>query len=98
MRIWLDDIREMPDGFDVWCKDTFHALRLIVDRKVSYISFDHDLGCKNGQTGYDLASAIEELAYYKIVAPIAWDIHSANPVGRKNIEMAMRSAERYWKQ
>jgi hypothetical protein len=29
----------------------------------------------------------------KIPLPI-WEVHSANPVGRQNIEAAMRSAER----
>jgi len=30
------------------------------------------------------------------IKPFTWEIHSANPVGRKNIEQAMKSAERFW--
>jgi hypothetical protein len=95
IRLWLDDVRPMPDGFDVWVKESFWAKMLIAKRLVSHISFDHDLG--EGKTGYDVAKLIEELAYDKELAPMTWDIHSANPVGRKRIEQAMQSAERFWK-
>ena len=27
---------------------------------------------------------------------LVWRIHSANPVGQKNIQAAMNSAERFW--
>ena len=39
---------------------------------------------------------IEELAYAGEIHPMVWRVHSANPVGRKNLTAAMESAERYW--
>ena len=96
MRIWLDDVRPMPVGFDIHIKTAVDAIKLITKEDVSYCSFDHDLGDEENGTGYDVANFIEEMAYYKIINPIQWAIHSANPVGRKNIEMAMKNAEKYW--
>lgn len=95
IRIWLDDVRPMPEGFDVWCKTAEHALSVIAVTKTDYISFDHDLGTE--LTGYDVAKWIEERVFSGWNLYMEYDIHSANPVGRKNIEMAMKSAERFWK-
>lgn len=56
-----------------------------------WISFDHDLG-ENEETGYDLAKWLEE-RHYSEVQPhlnIIYSIHSANPVGRKNIQQALK--------
>lgn len=97
MRIWLDDVRPMPEDYDFWAKNGDDAMLKIASGSVEKISFDHDLGLSS-PTGYDVAKAIEHWAYYKIIPPIVWEIHSANPVGRKNIEQAMKSAERYWNQ
>jgi hypothetical protein len=94
MRVWLDDIREIPEGFDIWAKNADFLLGLLISGNVTYISFDHDLGID--KTGYDVAKWIEEMAYSGFITPIQWDIHSANPVGRKNIQMAMEAAQRFW--
>lgn len=67
----------------------------IISGDVTHISFDHDLGDFAG-TGYEVAKAVEYWAFHKVISSITWEIHSANPVGRKNIEQAMRSAERFW--
>jgi hypothetical protein len=81
---------------------------MIGEYDITHISFDHDLGYGNkNKTGYDVACYIEALAeaesnlkkhnveYVKVPHP-TWEIHSRNPVGRKRIEQAMKSAERYW--
>lgn len=55
----------------------------------SYISFDHDLGTE--KTGYDVAKMLvekdmdEEMLY--IPNDFEYNVHSANPVGRENINM-----------
>jgi hypothetical protein len=95
MRIWLDDIRPMPDGFDYWATSAIEIIPRLKNGECDYISFDHDLG-DGKPTGYDLAKAIERYAYVGKMKKIGWDIHSANPVGKANIEMAMKSAERFW--
>jgi hypothetical protein len=95
MRIWLDDKRVMPEGFDVWCKTAKHASELVSSGKVTHLSFDHDLGSSK-LTGYSVALVVELLAYDKKIKPFTWEIHSANPVGKKAIKQAMESAERFW--
>jgi len=78
--------------------------------KIEIVSFDHDLG--ENVDGYWVACQIESMAnnYWQaslddfkfenrmgiILPPFAWEIHSANPVGRRNIEWAMLNAEKYW--
>ena len=62
------------------------------------VSFDHDLGEPEEVVGngYLVAKAIEEMAFNKTIRFVTWSIHSANPVERKNIEKALKSAERFW--
>lgn len=95
MKMWLDDTRPMPDGYDFWAKtgeEAIHALKVFC---VDKISFDHDLG--DGKTGYDVACYIELLAAIGNFYPMPWEIHSANPVGRRRINQAMKNAEKFWK-
>ena len=90
--VFLDDLRTPPPGA-THCRTAQEAMRLIESGVVARISFDHDLGTE--LTGYDVAKLVERLvAEGKIVLP-RWHVHSANPVGRSNIEAAMRSAERF---
>jgi hypothetical protein len=93
MRVWLDDKRKMPDGFDVHCWTADQCIEYLSRQKVSLISFDHDLGGE--KTGYDVARWIEEAVYGGRMSVPEWRVHSANPVGAVNILMAMRSAERF---
>jgi len=92
MRIWLDDIRPAPPGH-VHCTTARDACYLISTNKVEFISFDHDLGTP--QTGYDVARFIEDAVYNGIIEWPNYSIHSANPVGAKNIRAAMESARRF---
>lgn len=107
MRVYLDDVRPMPDDFDCLCLTANEAINLLRTGLVTHISFDHDLGepIEDVGSGYMVASKIEEWAYgiYKPYLeygvkfpPLTWEIHSGNPVGRENIRRAMVSAERFW--
>lgn len=97
MKLWLDDVRPMPPDFDIHAKSSEEAIRILELGGVSFISFDHDLGDPDPKrTGYDVASWIESAAFYGTLAPLGWVVHSANPVGRKNIEDAMKCADEYW--
>ncbi len=104
MKIWLDDIREPPDKTWTWAKNAYQCAGLLLgDWGVTEISFDHDLGYYGDEdvldvnnTGYAIAKLIERLAYDGLQKKILWQIHSSNPEGRRNIEMAMKSAERFW--
>ena len=97
MRVWLDDVREMPKDFDVWAKTAWEAIELLNSDLVTHISFDHDLGDEIFGTGYEVAKVIEEKAFCKTLNKLTWNIHSANPVGRQNIMAAMQNAEKFWR-
>lgn len=97
MRVWLDDVRPMPEGFDLHVFDAQTAINALRTGKVTLISFDHDLGAADQmETGYMVAKWIEREAEAGALKKLDWQIHSANPAGRKNIEMAMKNAENYW--
>ena len=97
MRVWLDDERIMPKEFDVHAKTAEEAINLLCTGKVTEISLDHDLGESCNGTGYDVAKWIEHAAVDGRMGKIAWDIHSQNPVGRRNMQAALNSAEKFWR-
>lgn len=94
MRVWVDDVRPMPPDFDIWLRNADTTIRTLRTGGVTYLSLDHDLG--EEKTGYDIAKFIEEAAYKKLLAPMTVVVHSANPVGRKNIMTALKRAELFW--
>ena len=94
MKLWLDDVRESPNKGWQCVKTGEEAIELLKQGTVDSISFDHDLG--DGISGYDVAKWIEEMAAHGGMERIVWRIHSANPVGQKNIEAAMNAADRFW--
>lgn len=106
LKIFLDDdpIR------DSWVDDTWtivrraHPCTLMLANAgydgfayVEELSLDHDLGDENENgSGYDVAKWIERQAFdgnWRAV-PDRITIHSANPVGRKNMQAAIDSIER----
>jgi hypothetical protein len=97
MRLWIDDVRPMPAGFDVHARTAREALDVLRGGRVAHVSFDHDLGPVASGTGYDVATWIESEAHAGRLPKLTWAIHSANPVGRQNIRAAMESAERAWR-
>jgi len=96
MRLWLDDERPMPDGFDLHVRTVQQAIDVIVGGGVTHISFDNDLG--EDEEGRHLANFIELGAFNGRLRRMTWEIHSGNPVGRDAIRAAMKSAERFWTQ
>jgi len=108
MNLWLDDERnpESPftrtafgsTGEELWVKTAKEAIDLLKSGKVKSISFDHDLGSPENGTGYDVSKYIEEQAFHNNINKLQWRVHSANPVGKRNIERCMQSAERFWRE
>ncbi len=105
MRVWLDDIREAPRVDHLTMEDLTwdhvvttaqEAIALVETGKVTFISFDHDLGAPEAATGYDVAKYIEAQAAAGKIPPIEYALHSGNIVGRGNIDAAMKSAWRFW--
>lgn len=104
MKIWLDDLRNPKDyeGFEdyKWFKNPLTVIKFIKMNYVTHISFDNDLGFfKNNKEiqGFNVAEVFEEMAFNKTLKHFPeWNIHSANPKGKKNIEYAMKNAEKYF--
>lgn len=90
MRIFLDDERvPKVEQFDVVlrCANAFkNYVENLGEQKISYISFDHDLGL--GETGYGVVKWLVEfdLDHQILDKDFTFNVHSANPVGAKNIQ------------
>lgn len=108
LRLWLDDIRPMPEGFDVLTKTAEEAIMVLQTGLVAHISLDHDLAQEHYVTGaygsystvangYTVAVWIEESVRLGKIDMPTWAVHSQNPVGAENIRQAMRKADEYAK-
>jgi len=99
MKIWLDDMRPKPPEFDVHCFTAHEAIALIKTKLVSKISLDHDLGNDlTCGTGHDVAKYIEMAAYHDEIPRLKWFLHTANPVGRRNMKDCLEAADIFWSQ
>lgn len=93
MKIWLDDLREAPEGY-ILCYSVNEARRLIEENEklkiIEVIDCDHDLGdyYPDGGDGIKLIDWLAERGTYY---PIR--LHTMNPVGRENMQ---RTIDRYW--
>lgn len=111
-KLYLDDIRPCPDGFFL-ARSVWQAQTMVKYLGVpSFISFDHDLGNEDVLTGMYFANwltfqHIEEsvkrdnsLEYnknYLFPDDFSFFVHSANPVGAKNIQSKMDNFMKYLK-
>lgn len=62
MKIWIDDVRQPPEGY-VWYKSTREALRgIVLDHKdeIELIDLDHDAG-DYAKDGGDFINVLDEL-------------------------------------
>ena len=95
VKIWLDDIREAPEGY-FHCKSVNEAIKTITKCEqeksvIDVIDCDHDLG-DYASDGGDGIKIIDWLAERKSFYPIK--LHTMNPVGCENMQ---REIDRYWK-
>lgn len=89
VKVWLDDIRPAPQGFE-WAKDVFTATTFFNHYEVIEMSLDHDLGeSVYGETPVDNGVDLIKWMSRNIV-PDKWPstitIHSMNPGGAKRME------------
>ena len=94
MKIWLDDLRPAPEGFKT-VQSVNEAVALILDAEnnnieIEVLDLDHDLG-DYSKDGGDAIKLLDWLAERGTFYPVR--IHTANPVGRANME---RMLNRYW--
>lgn len=94
MKIWLDDLRPVPQGYE-GAKSVNEAIALIEEAEkagidIEVLDLDHDLGDYYTDGG-DVIKLLDWLADRETFYPV--EIHTANPVGRENME---RMLVRYW--
>jgi hypothetical protein len=98
--LFLDDIRFPesvklvgPKSKVIICRSFDDAVWSINNYGMpDFISFDHDLG--EGKTGYDFAKWLGDYIMdnnMKIDSWFTYQVHSANPVGAKNIDEYMKN-------
>lgn len=93
MNLWLDDERPAPDGW-FHARSYDEAVSLYNARAFDVVSLDHDLG--GDKTGYDFLCFIEERIVNGGDVPEI-RLHTANPVGRQRMQLAIDSiARRAW--
>lgn len=89
MKIWVDDVRPMPQGYDIHCQSVNDAIGIIeyIDMKqivsIELLDLDHDAGDFR-KDGGDYIKILDWLEEKDISIPIR--IHSGNIVGRQNME------------
>ena len=93
MRVFLDDVREPRD---VGLSDDWVIVRTVrtmceflKSGNIVEVSLDHDLG-ENQENGYYLVCWME-LCLPRDKWPKIIRLHTANPVGRQNMERALRA-------
>lgn len=93
--LFIDDERDPPEDGKDWvvARSFLRALRIMVIEKgmPSHISFDHDLG-PGMPTGKDIAQELVNLhldGQIEFPEDFTFYVHSQNPVGAKNIQMAL---------
>ncbi len=93
MKVFLDDVREAPDGWHrvYWPAE---AIALLETGSVTDISLDHDLGDDARGTGYDVVAWMEEAVVTRGFKPPRMVIHSANPVGKDRMLRGIAAIER----
>lgn len=90
MKIFLDDVRPVPDESWTLAKNHDEALELLAAHPEAHtISLDHDLGDDDIGTGYDVICWLEERLYNGGRIPKTILIHTANTSARVKMEMAL---------
>jgi hypothetical protein len=92
MKLWLDDLRPVPKNEEwVLCKSVNEAIAVMLTGEVLYASLDHDLGIWASEGG-DGTALVDWMAEHNIWPKTGIAVHSANPVGAKNM---LATIERY---
>ena len=94
MKIFLDDVRDTPEGW-VRCFWPDEVIEYLKTGEVEELSLDHDLGDDARGDGHDVLLWIEEMVATQGFVPPKITIHSANAAARVRMEAAIQSILRY---
>ena len=99
MKLWVDDLRPVPEGY-MGARSVNEAITLITEAEskgmeIEVLDLDHDLG-DFAADGGDAIRLLDWLAERETFYPV--EIHTANPVGRANMERVLARfwGEKYW--
>ena len=90
--LYVDDIRDLPSIYEGWdvARTYNDAIILLAVNEYDNISLDHDIASfrEDGRemTGYDIALYLAARKNENKYVPPHINVHSANPVGVKNIQ------------
>ena len=89
MKVWIDDIRPIPKGYDVWIKRVDEAIDFISAHKdeISLLDLDHDAGDYSCYGG-DYIKILDWMEEEGISIPIS--IHSRNPCGVRQMRQIIK--------
>ena len=95
MKVWLDDMREAPEGW-VRTRTPQETIELLKTGKVEVLSLDHDLSFDDSiGTGYDVLLWLEKEAVTKKLDTVPdMRVHSANSGARPRMELAIEQIKR----
>jgi hypothetical protein len=98
MKIWLDDERPAPAGWK-HVEDAWKAIFYLSEypNQIEVISLDHDLGNEELYgNGYTVMKWLEEQVFEDPSFPVPEvKFHTANPLGRINMQRALDSIVRF---
>jgi hypothetical protein len=96
-KLYLDDIRTpKTKGWDI-VRSYDEFVKWIEENGLpDKVSFDHDLGEAGTKTGYDAAKWLVHYCYSNGLPFLPeYNVHSANPVGKANIESYLSNAKKH---
>jgi hypothetical protein len=94
MKVFLDDVRETPDGWvrAYWPEE---VIELLKTHNVAELSLDHDLGDDEHGTGNDVLLWLEEQVVCHGFKPPKIAVHSANPPAHMKMQAAINSIKQH---
>ena len=94
LRLYLDDERPLPSGFDLLVRTVEEAIELIKQGNVEFISLDSDLGI--GYTeGFKVADWIEEAYITGEIKFVDFHPHTGNSSSFDRIMQAKRNVYKH---
>ena len=92
MKLWVDDVRPMPEGYTHHAHSVDAAIMMIdtaeeIGDKIELIDLDHDAG-DYAKYGGDFINILDCLVAAGRNYPIR--LHTMNPVGRENMRAIIR--------
>jgi hypothetical protein len=96
-KLYLDDIRTpKTKGWDIVRSYDEFVKWIEKNGLPDKVSFDHDLGEEGTKTGYDAAKWLVYYCYSNGLPFLPeYNVHSANPVGKANIESYLSNAKKH---